>query len=142
MFSNEVKNRSTFTAIDSLNGDFDIEGNVQVGRVRGYTFNYKPQRPIKRISNELGSDFWETQIWGALTVNDVDYFLINCPGDDITPPESIKNLAQTGIGIYQCLYLQDHSHFGKGKVIFEGKPQKKTGTTNMVGNKTSQMLVK
>jgi hypothetical protein len=91
VLKNYVKNRTTFTAGDSLMiQDADKE-------VRPLDFKTK-DRP------ELGeyADFWEAQIWGKLCFNDVEYFVADCPSLAPLSEEGLKGLKETGIGVFNC----------------------------------------
>jgi hypothetical protein len=87
-FKEQVKLRATFTPGDSL----DI--NAQAKDVR--TMFYKS---ADKVTLTRGG-YWETQIWGTLCLDEVEYFVVNCT----TPisEENIQTLKATGLPVYDC----------------------------------------
>jgi hypothetical protein len=129
-FKNEVKDRSTFTPIDSLNAYGEYHG------IKARTFAYRSERELDKIPDS--TRYWETQTWGDLTLADVDSFMIDCPGDTPVSPESMASLKKTGLPIYQCRYLPDHSHFAQGKLLYPGSAKLLAPPPKQTGSDTSE----
>lgn len=101
VMKNEVKDRSTFTAQDSLK---DTKEALPLKTKD----DYKEIRKNKK-------DYWEAQIWGQVCFSDVAYFMVNCPEklDTSSDTTKLKNynrvtdevfnkMKETGIPVYQC----------------------------------------
>ena len=89
VFSKNVKVRSTFTAGDSL--------NIGAGFDENHTFFYKSDSHIKHTNH-----YFEAQVWGELTIKNVEYFLINCSHVSNISSEQIKALQATKVPVYDC----------------------------------------
>jgi hypothetical protein len=137
VFKDEIKDRTTFTPVDSL---VSVE---HLGSVKSYTTAYRSAQPIKKITiaKDFG-DYWEAQIWGQLSVGDVSYFLVNCPGDQPVAASSLATLEKTNIPVYQCAFVPDHSHFEKGKLLSPGDPAHLPPSAAPSGTDTSQFQTK
>jgi hypothetical protein len=144
VFKNEVKDRTTFTPVDSLNGNFDASGNLGSGKVPAYTFKYRANAPLSKIPDptDANTDYWEAQVWGKLGVRDVSYFLVGCPGDEAIGKDAFESLKSTGVPIYQCAFVDDHSHFEKGDQIFPGDRAALPPRTAERGTRTELYAVK
>jgi hypothetical protein len=142
-FKNEIKDRTTFTGVDALNGNYDANGNVSIGLVKAYSFDVHSAQQLHKIADPSGSseDFWEAQIWGNLTLQDVDYFMVNCPGDAQISQKAYDTLIATGKPIYQCGFLDDHSHFEKLEQYQAGDPKLQSKPAALVGTAMKAMLV-
>lgn len=122
VMKDEVKMRSTFTAVDSVDGNMDASGNVAIGQVRAHTFFFRSTHVLAKIPDptrndgtDTEEDYWEAQIWGPVTVQqDVAYFLVNCPGDTEVSAATHELIKKTGLPAYKCEFVTDHSHFEKG----------------------------
>lgn len=101
VMKSSVKDRSTFTAQDSLKV---IEQAIPLNT----RADYKEIRKNKK-------DYWEAQIWGEVCFSDVAYFIVNCPEkiDNSNDTSKIKKynqisddaftkMKETGIPVYQC----------------------------------------
>ncbi|MBL7715038.1 MAG: hypothetical protein JNL01_06180 [Bdellovibrionales bacterium] len=109
-----VKNRATFTTYDSL-GAFNNE------TVHTYKFlsNSFPE------GNYYEGSYMESQIWGALKIADVEYFLVNCyrnEGYQDLPAAQIQHIHQaTGKPVYRCATAANSQHRIKGELLYAGK---------------------
>ena len=88
VLKDNVKDRSTFTAHDSLNT------HLQGDKNQTSVFRKLPQMTV--------GFYYEAQIWGKTCFSDVDYFLINCPGMASTSERSRKLLMKQGIPVFHC----------------------------------------
>lgn len=101
VMKDEIKDRSTFTAQDSLG--LGVEGTVLNKKA-----NYKDIRKSK-----MG--YWETQIWGDVCFKDVSHFIVNCPSNSYgaaygltsntinsVSEAALAKMKETGIPVYQC----------------------------------------
>ena len=101
VFKDSIKKRTTFTP-----------GNSQMIPESARPLDYKTNEPFPEPHYGKGvwGHHWEAQIWGRLTVDDVDYFMINCPflkkaqgwHTENLPAERIEALAKAGKPIFQC----------------------------------------
>jgi hypothetical protein len=97
----DVKDRSTFTAQDSL-------------KVIGKAIPLNTKADYKEIRKDKDG-YWEAQVWGELCFSDVSHFIVNCPEkidnskdsaklqkyNQVTD-ETFKKMKETGIPVYQC----------------------------------------
>jgi hypothetical protein len=101
VFKNVVKSRTTFTPGNSaLRIHEDYRSVVPI-----HTLSYKTDKnfPEPDTSDPVMNTHWEAQIWGELTIDDVDYFMVNCPFNNKTvDPDNLKLLEDTRIPVYQC----------------------------------------
>ena len=88
VFKDDVKERSTFTTMDSL----DIP---DIGKSFNVQSDYKDLRKGKYA-------YWEAQLWGDVCFSDVSYFLIDCPGASSVASKVLSEIKQTGIPVYDC----------------------------------------
>lgn len=144
VFKDEIKDRATFTAVDSLDGDMDSNGNIVYGRVAAHTFDYRSTQRLNKIPdpNQDGGDYWEAQMWGNVSLHDVNYFLIDCPGDAPVQAASLTQLKATGIPIYKCEFVKDYSHFEKGALVSAGNPSEEAHAPAQTGTETALMIDK
>ncbi len=100
VFKDDVKNRTTFTMGDSL---LSFPGKTAVR-----TLWFKSAQPLQMTPG--GGPYVEAQVWGPLTVEDVDHFIVNCnekvsatgtPG--IIPSASLAKLEKLRVPIFDCL---------------------------------------
>jgi hypothetical protein len=127
-FKDEIKDRSTFTPGDSLSDVGNAGFTV-------YTFKYRSNSPIQLVDS-----YWETQIWGNLTLADVKYFLINCPGSAGLSDDEMAQLKKTGIPVYQCVTSNDSSHEEKGTMVYPANPALMPRSPPQTGTDTSKMI--
>jgi hypothetical protein len=73
VLKNEVKKRSTWTQGDSLNLKYYFKKNINEFV---HTFYDNTANNLVRFGN-----YYETQIWGPVTLNDVDHLLVGCFGN-------------------------------------------------------------
>ncbi|MCM0604850.1 MAG: hypothetical protein KA715_02040 [Xanthomonadaceae bacterium] len=75
VFKDSVKRRSTFTVDDSLCYSCISEHR------RIDTYSFSKQLTVDDLKRDRRGDtvFLETQIWGELSIDDVEYALVNCP---------------------------------------------------------------
>lgn len=95
VMQNQVKDRTTFTSGDSL-GTSDTS-NTHSPRAQ---MAIDPDK-LKRVI----LTYMEAQVWGELGVNDVAYFIVNCPSLSDPGPlsqEIIDKLKATGKPVYSC----------------------------------------
>lgn len=141
VLKNEVKDRTTFTQVDSLDGNMNSDGDVVYGNIQAYSFKYRSRSVLPRIKDPVADeDYWEVQVWGTLCMSDVDYFLINCPGDNKVSQNSLTTLKSIGLPVYKCEFVSDRSHFEKGKLIFAGDATKKIQPPQQTGTETHQFI--
>jgi hypothetical protein len=88
-FKESVKTRATFTPFDSL-AKSDLNTNLR-------TFNWSGS---SGISNQHG--YWESQIWGKLTAKEIEYVMVNCPGQTAITSGDIQRLKNYQLEVYQC----------------------------------------
>ncbi len=132
VFSDELKNRSTFSPDDSY---------TTVGKDL-HTFDYRSKLPLARPPNPTSNDeYWEVQTWGEVTLSDVQYFLVNCTGEKEISAEGLKSLTSIGLPIFKCESVEDRSHFGKGKQIQPGNPSQAPGPAALKGSENASLLV-
>jgi hypothetical protein len=81
-FNEDVKYRSTFSPMDTLNNYIDHDDDPTNESV--YTFLYRGQRVAKGYDQKTRTSYWEAQIWGALVVEDINYLLVNCGSIKVT----------------------------------------------------------
>ncbi len=112
VFKDEIKDRTTFTA-----------GNSWSEAEKAHTLDYKtnhafpePDYAYLREGPVWGHQ-WEAQIWGALDLSDVSYFMVNCSGNKKITKENLQLLKTTGIPIYKCEVDSDNSRMDRGKKI-------------------------
>jgi hypothetical protein len=94
VFNNEVKDRTTFTMMDSLKGVNSVAAKWD--RVR--TLRYKSDQSLAGESGE----YVEAQIWGKLDASDINHFLVNCPRFAEVSPAAMKMLKASGKPVYKC----------------------------------------
>jgi len=91
VFNPEVKDRTTFTMMDSLG----VNNRTDVRTLRYHSTG--PADPTAKAGT-----YMEAQIWGALAMNDVKQFIVNCPGSPPISPEALTKLKGVGKPIYEC----------------------------------------
>lgn len=106
VFKQDVKERTTFTPMDSLEMP-----------TRGYAL--KGIRDYKKI-RENKFYYWEAQVWGEVCLSDVSHFLVNCPDQEASSPKVIAEMKETGIPVYKCeLEMRgENVIYVKGKNLF------------------------
>ena len=139
VFNEEIKDRSTFTAADSLDKDTDGNGDVDSGIV-ARTFFFRSKHQLKKVKDPAGGNYWETQIYGELQMSDVSYALVGCPGDTRLGSGSLDRLKKIGLPIYQCTFVKDHSHFAKGAQVFAGDPSAAPTPRPQSGSDTAALI--
>jgi hypothetical protein len=87
-----VKDRATFTTGDS----FDLR--LRRRRVDAHTFSF---RSVNRLTKDP-RDYWEGQIWGELTLGDVDYVMVNCRGSAHLSAGDIQSIKEQSLKVHQC----------------------------------------
>lgn len=94
VFKPEVKSRTSFSNDDSLE---NFEGHMQ------FHTPYYMSSKLSSEFNRLGK-YYESQIWGKLTFDDVDYLLVNCPGFPKTSNEVIQILKENNLTtpVFSC----------------------------------------
>ncbi len=114
VMKNEVKDRAVFTTHDSLAAN------------TAYTFNARPKEPLRATPDGHGdySSYFEAQIYGRLTLDDVDYWMVDLDG--LTPSEikelkessgtSLSKLLTTGIPVYKARAVS----YGKRREVTKG----------------------
>lgn len=85
-----VKNRSTFSLGDQERED---------GHLNVHTFSHTGIISDKKNKADI---YWEAHIWGELCLNDIDYYLVNCPGFQQISQPSLKLFLKQGIPVYTC----------------------------------------
>lgn len=98
----EVKERSTFTTMDSLG----TKNKAKVLNINNY----------KEIG-KFRAGYWETQVWGSVCFSDVSHFIINCSNNAKVPDETLDKMKTTGIPVYEC----DEKKMGDNQVYAKGK---------------------
>jgi len=95
VFKNKMKLRSTFTAGDSLDTEADWSTT--------YTYSLNLNR-FPRLKKDY--DYFESQVWGELTLKDVDSFLVNC----IEPltAQQISQIKDLGKPVFNCYAEYEH----------------------------------
>ena len=98
---NDVKNRSTLSL-----GDKEYEG----GHNTVHTFSHTGRILDKENKPDI---YWEAHIWGELCLDNIEYFLVNCPGFKPISHESLKLILNRGIQVFTCtldkgLFKKDH----------------------------------
>ncbi|MEA9357799.1 hypothetical protein SHI21_16325 [Bacteriovorax sp. PP10] len=101
VMKSDVKDRSTFTAQDSL-------------KVIGQAIPLNTKADYKEIRKDK-TDYWEAQIWGDVCFSDVSHFIVNCPEKinyqvdsakiknyNLVSDETLAKMKETGIPVYQC----------------------------------------
>lgn len=88
-FKDAVKKRATYTPGDSLTLN-------QGEYVKTF---YKQEKHYQTLNEDR---YWEAQIWGELTLADVDYVLVNCPSFRGLEKTQISALKVSGLKVYQC----------------------------------------
>jgi hypothetical protein len=109
VFKDEVKDRATFSVTDSL------AHWASQGVVHNYSFDYCETAELRRTG-----PYWETQIFGPLTLDDVEYFMVNCPHTErlvnknqISQLKGLKNNFGKSLEVFACA-SRDGSHMVKG----------------------------
>lgn len=115
VFKSSVKSRATFTSADSLNRDTDDSISLTPGAIRAHSFFDRPAAAVPRFAGD--DNYWEAQIWGPLTIQDVAYFLVNCDGEEAITDENLTLLKTTKIPVFNCVIADDKSHFAKGDPV-------------------------
>lgn len=117
VFKDHIKDQATFTP-----------GNSWVIREGAHSFAYKTATPFPEPHYELSygvSASWghhfETQIWGKLTLDDVDHFLVKCPRFGGISGEGMQGLYRLGKPIFLCENDPANSVMIKGAQIFCAK---------------------
>jgi hypothetical protein len=101
-FKEEVKNQATFTPGDSL----DMGASERDTR----TFSWKGSDIIK-----IQRRYWETQIWGKLEKDKIDYVIVNCPGQNPLTSSEIRYIKGHGLTVYNCQLR--HSWAFKSRIV-------------------------
>ena len=93
-FKDEVKDRSTFTGGDSL---------YMIGAKKGSARSF---RATQSDTTDV-YQYWEAQVWGELTLDDVDYVLVNCKSStgfiEKVSPEEIQEIKDAGVRVFECI---------------------------------------
>lgn len=92
VFNEDLKDRSTFTARDSLGA-----------HTPGLNLRETNQTPLQ-LKGKDPSRHWEAQIWGPVKISDVHHFIVNCPGWKSVPEDRLQKLMQLRKPVYQCVF--------------------------------------
>lgn len=103
VLKDEVKARSTFTPFDSFKS-LSVSTNVW-NNIRSTFYNNSISTDFTKYAEK--NNYWEVQIWGALTFSDVQFFLVNCGNESLSKNE-LKNVLDAAsiekpkIPVYAC----------------------------------------
>lgn len=121
VFNDDVKKRTTLSLRDS--GEFDREVRKRKIDLSKY-FSALTSKEININPDGLaGSRYIEAQIWGKLSLSNVDYFIVDLEGlDQRKIKKIISKLKLSGRPIYQTLksneeWVSRFEYVGKGKVL-------------------------
>lgn len=103
VLKDRVKARATITPFDSFSA-YRLS-KTDWNKVRRTFFSKSVPAEFTEAASENG--YWEAQIWGALTLEDVRYFLVNCGSVSPTAGEIEKLVRVAGslapkIPVYEC----------------------------------------
>jgi len=101
VFKDDIKSRTTFTPGNSATRIHKEDPNI----IPLHSLSYKMDKlfPEPNTGDDVRGHQWEAQIWGALTKDDVAYFMIDCPFiQKKIDPDDLELLKETKIPIYQC----------------------------------------
>ena len=105
VFKENIKERSTFTIGDSA--EFNLGKYAK-------TFSYNGK--INHFYN-TDNNYWEAQIWGPLELEDVSYFLVNCPFTPKTNRANILKLIKSNIQVYTCDFDENTYEIKKKSLV-------------------------
>ncbi len=115
VFKDSIKDQVTFSP-----------GNSWVIRRDIHSLAYKTAVPFPEPDYETSygvhrewGHHWEAQIWGEVTLHDVDYFLINCPRFVKINRTALDNLIKTKKPIHLCINDLQNSEMNKGPRIVQ-----------------------
>lgn len=107
-FKDEVKQRSTMTPGDSLYLLGSESGEAQTL----YATQTSPPRAYY---------YYEAQVWGELTLEDVDYILVNCGfGEKSLSAEEIEVIKSSGVDVFKCQPRRRFGHAGDAHFLDRG----------------------
>ena len=89
IIKDEVKNRSTFSLEDSL--------TYKVGKDDVRTFFVRPKSALA-----LEGNYFETQMWGTVKLENVSHFLVDCPHVSNVDATTVEILKSSGKPVYKC----------------------------------------
>jgi hypothetical protein len=103
VLKNEVKARSTFTPFDSFTStsfSTDTWNNI-----RSTFYHNSVSSDFTKYADKY--NYWEVQIWGALTFRDVQFFLVNCGSKSLSKSElqnvlDAAHIEKPNIPVYAC----------------------------------------
>lgn len=102
----DVKERSTFTAGDSL---------YIFGSKTGDARTFKSTQTTPKGAYY----YWEAQIWGELSLSDVDYVLVNCKNErgsiEKVSAEEVQQLKDSGLEVFECLSQFENPNYSFGR---------------------------
>jgi hypothetical protein len=117
VMKDEVKNRATFTSKDSL-AAYDGSTRADI-----HTYKFMERRSYPRTSEA----YYEAQVFGPLTLSDVKYLMINCPGQAGVNIEALTRILKTAapdFPVFSCkdnafrAYMPDKLLYGKPNADF------------------------
>jgi len=99
VFKPHVKDRVTFTP-----------GNSYLIPENAHTLDYRTNTPLPEpdyvgqglTDRPEWGHHWEAQVWGTLTLADVEYFMVDCPKLGASATDRIAALQQTQIPVFKC----------------------------------------
>ena len=113
----EVKDRATIADGDSLSIESDLHQEFyeqdKTPRLRSHSFD----RQGTSLPKFRGWQFFEAQIYGALRIQDVKLFLVNCPLRAAVPQKGIDQLRASGVPVHQCVDTQPPVRSGNRLIL-------------------------
>lgn len=103
--NDQIKQRATFTIGDSMDE----------GRSTLHTFRFKDRIQLSVDFSRI--PYWEAQVWGELKLQDVDYFLVNCPGFPSAAQKDIKTMLDAGLKLYFCSMDKNRQNIQRLKAV-------------------------
>ncbi len=115
----DIKNRTTFSNDDSLDAARGLLRNIKPYDYKHSTlYNSEENLIMKRGS------FYEAQIWGPLSYDDVEYLVVDCFTGDSEADETIAILKErkSKVPLYKCIFQQnennDHFVIRRGQKLY------------------------
>lgn len=114
-----IKNRTTFSNDDSLDAARGIFKSIKAYDYKHSTlYNSEENLTLKRGS------FYEAQIWGPLSYDDVEYLVVDCFKENSVADATIAILKErkSKVPLYQCIFQQnenrDHFVIRRGQKLY------------------------